>query len=194
MRPTLSLVVALGVLLAIPAGAQDAPPALELPRGARVRLQTHATPGRWIEGVLASADAATISVVPEEAPPLGANQLRLPSEVVDRLEIVTARKRQWLPGLLVGAALGLAIGLTEDIDPVQCELDDSSFCSRGAAVAAMGGTTAALGAVVGSLFKRDVWTPVALDALGPPAPRTPRPGLQFQAVPGGLALGLSVRF
>jgi len=196
MRSTLPLVVALLGLAAGEALAQEVspPPALELPLGARVRLRTQASPGDWIEGVLASADTGTISLVPKEAPPLGANQLRLPSETVTRLEVVTGRKRQWLPGLLIGAAAGVAMGVSMDVDPERCEFDDNFFCSRGGAVAAMGATSAAIGALVGSLVKKDVWTPVALDALGPPPARGRRAGLGLRAVPGGLALRLSVSF
>jgi hypothetical protein len=108
--------------------------------------------------------------------------------------MVTARKRQWLPGLLAGAALGVAMGFSVDVDPVRCEFDGNYFCGRGSAVAAMSGTGVALGALVGSLFKKDIWTPVALDALGPPAPQVAHTGVQLQAVPGGLALGLTVSF
>jgi len=196
MRTTLTFVVALLGLLASEALAQEMPqpPALELPMGARVRLRTQASPDGWIKGALASADAGTISLVPEEAPPLGANRLRLPSDSVTRLEVLTGKKKQWLPGLLIGAAAGLAMGFSEPVDPVQCEFDQNTFCNRGVAVAAMGATSAAIGALVGSRFKKDVWTPVALDTLGPPPARVARGGLGLRAVPGGLALRLSVSF
>lgn len=169
------------------------PPALELPMGAQVRVRTQAS-GEWIKGTLASADAGTIALVPEEAPPLGANQLRLPSDAVTRLEIRTGKKRQWLPGLLVGAALGVALGASMDVDPERCEFDDNYFCSRGGAIAAMGGTFAGLGALTGSLIKKDVWTPVALDALGPPGKGVARAKLGLRTVSGGVALALSVQF
>jgi hypothetical protein len=42
--------------------------------------------------------------------------------------------------------------------------------------------------------KRDVWTPVGLDALGPPPARVGRAGLGLHVLPGGVALDLSVRF
>jgi len=175
--------------------AQDMPepPALELPMGARVRVRTQAS-SEWIKGTLASADAGTISLVPEEAPPLGANQLRLPSEGVTELEVLTGRKSRWIPGLLVGAAAGVAMGLDMDVDPVQCEFDDNYFCNRTSAVLAMTATSAVLGALVGKLIKSDVWTPVALDALGPSRETGARAGLELQPVPGGLGVAVSVRF
>ena len=58
----------------------------------------------------------------------------------------------------------------------------------------MGGTSAVLGVGIGGLVKKDVWTPVGLDALGPPPARVARTGLALRAVPGGASLDLSVRF
>ena len=86
------------------------------------------------------------------------------------------------------------MGFEEHVDPVQCEYGDYTFCNRATAVAAMGATSAFLGALVGSLIKTDVWTPVALDALGPPRARGARTGLGLRAVPGGLGAQLSVSF
>jgi hypothetical protein len=196
MRPTLPIAAGFLALIACGALAQDAPqpPALQLPAGARVRLRTQASPADWVKGTLASADSGSIALVPEGAPPLGANVLRLPRESVNRLELVSGKKRQWLPGLVIGAALGVALGFAMDVDPVRCEFDDNYFCSRGGAVAAMGGTSAAMGAGIGALVRKDVWMPVGLDALGPPPPRVTLAGSGLRVVPGGLALGVSVRF
>jgi hypothetical protein len=191
MRPTLPLAAGFLVLLACGALAQDEsqPPALELPVGGRVRIRTQAAPGDWIKGTLASADSGSIALVPDGAPPLGANELRLPSATVTRLELVTGKKRQWLQGLAIGAALGVAMGFAIDVDPVRCEFDDNYACSRGEALGLMGGTFGAVGAGIGALVRKDVWTPVGLDALGPPPVR-----VTLAAGPGGLALGVSVRF
>jgi hypothetical protein len=176
------------------AQASPEPPALELPVGARVRVRTYPATGDWIKGVLAGADSGTIALVPDGAPPLGPNQLRLPREAVTRFEIATGKKRQWLPGLVVGAVLGVAMGFAVDVDPVRCEFDANYACSRGEAVAITGGFFAVTGAGIGALVKRDVWTPVGLDALGPPLARVGRAGLGLRALPGGVSLDLSVRF
>jgi hypothetical protein len=173
--------------------AQEAP-ALELPLGAPVRLRVAAAPDGWVEGVLAGADSRTISLLPREAPPLGANPLRLPSASVTRLEVLTGKKRQWFAGLFIGAAVGLAMGIGEKVDPVQCQFDEYTFCSRGAAVAAMTGTSAFLGALIGGMVRTDVWTPVAVDTLGPPASRGPRASLRLGAARGGAGAQLSVSF
>jgi hypothetical protein len=196
MRPTLPLLVTLIGLAAGEGLAQEVPEpsALELPAGAPVRLRTVASPDHWTRGFLTRADTDTIALVPEAAPPLGPNQLRLPRDTVTRLEVLTGKKKQWLPGLLIGAAAGVAMGLGEPVDPVGCEFDQYTFCSRGAALAAMTGTGAFLGALVGSLVKTDVWTPVPLDALGSPPAAGTRTGVGLRAVPGGLAAQLSVSF
>ena len=195
MRPALLLVAGLTVVLAAGAtGAQDQPPTLELPVGARVRMQTQSAPGDWIKGVLAGADSESIALVPDGAPPLGPNQLRLPRQAVTRFEIVTGTTRHWLRGLVIGAALGVAMGFSIDVDPERCEFDDNYACSRGEAVALMGGFSAVIGAGIGGGVKKDVWTPVGLDALGPPPARVSRTGLALRAVPGGASLDLSVRF
>ena len=196
MRPKRPLVAGFLVLLAGGAWAQDVtePPALELPVGARVRMRTHAAPGDWMKGVLAGADSGSVALVPDGAPPLGPNVLRLPRPAVTRLEIVTGRKRQWLRGLVIGAALGVAMGFAVDVDPVRCQFDDNYSCSRGGAVGLMGGFFTVVGAGVGSMVRKDVWTPVGLDALGPPPARVGRTSLGLHAVPGGAALDLSVAF
>lgn len=181
------LVVAavLGAAASAQAQTADEPPGLTLPMGARVRLQTVAVSGSWVKGMLVSADTATISLVPEGAPPIGANQLRLPSTSIARFEMLTGQKRQWLPGLLVGVAVGLLVGATAEVDPVACEYDLDYECSRGAAYATYGIGFAALGAGIGALVKTDRWTPVALDALAAPPPRVSGVAPRLRLLPGG---------
>ena len=194
MRSKVLLAVALVGLVGHPVLAQDVPepPALELPVGSRMRVKTRIS-DRWTEGVLVSADTGSLSFVPEGAPPLGDNQFAVPTEAVTRLEVSTGKKRQWLKGLLIGAGIGLAMGATVDVDAGQCELDENYFCSRGEAIAAMGATSAGIGALVGSLIKKEIWTPVALDALGPPREKA-RAEVGLRPVSGGVAVALSVQF
>jgi hypothetical protein len=202
MKHTLSLVLALA-LTASSAFAQQAPTAvparetapLMLPMGSKVRLQSKGAPGHWMKGVLVRADSESVALVPEGAAPLGANQLSLASASVGRFELKTGSKRQWLWGLAAGAALGLVIGATADVDPVACEFDYNYECSRGSALAVYGLGFAALGAGVGALIKTDRWTPVGLDALAPPAPRVSGVAPRLRVLPGGgVALGLVVGF
>ena len=183
-------------LLGTDALAQPAsePPALKLPVGARVRVRVAAAPGPWMKGYLAGADSASIALFPEGAPPFAGGELRLPREAISRLEIATGKKRHWLAGLAIGAAAGVAMGFAMDVDSSRCEFDDNYFCSRAGAVAAMGATSAAMGAGIGALVRKDVWTPVTLEALGPPPARDGRAGIGLRPVPGGVSLDLSVRF
>jgi hypothetical protein len=198
MSTTSSLVLA--VILGVPACGALAQPAaepalLQLPMGARARVQTVAAQGHWMRGTLASADSSSIAIVPEGAPPLGANQLRLPSASVTRFELVTGKKRHWLAGLVAGAALGLAIGATSEVDPVACQYDYNYDCSRGAALALYGIGTAVMGAGIGALIKTDRWTPVALEALAPPPARVSGVTPQIRALPhGGVGLGVALGF
>jgi hypothetical protein len=180
----------------IGAWAQPAPepPLVTLPMGARVRLQTTAAPGNWVKGFLASADSEIVAVVPQDAPPLGANQLRLPSSSIARFELATGRKRHWLIGLAAGAAVGLLVGATAEVDPIACEYDYNYECSRGAAYATYGIGFAAMGAGIGALVKTDQWTPVALGALAPPPPRASGVAPRLRAVPGGAELGVTIGF
>jgi hypothetical protein len=198
MRPTSLFVLA--ILSGLSPGAlplaqePPQPPALRLPLGARVRVRTAEAPGGWIQGTLVSASSAGVGLLPDGAPPIVGSEFRLPREAVARLELATGKKRHWLHGLIIGAAAGLAMGAAFDVDPVRCEFDDNYFCSRGEAVAASGFAVGGIGALVGSLVKTDVWTPVAMDALAPPAPAAGRLEPQLRVVPGGVFLNVSVGF
>lgn len=195
MRARTAVVAALFAVLAADAVAQGPePPTLKLPMGARVRVRTQAAPGQWVHGTLVDADSGSISVVPEGVPPLGANALRLPSRAVTRLDLFGGTKRQWLIGLAAGLAAGVAFGFAMDVDRDRCEFDADYFCSRGEAVLAGGLTFGGLGAGIGALVKKDVWIPVALDALGPPVARVGSSGPSLRAVPGGVAVGWTFRF
>lgn len=201
MKHALSLVlvvtVAAGSALAQPAPQPAEPVSLTLPMGSQVRLQTTLAPGQWTKGILVSADAASVAMVPEGAPPLGANQLRVPVASVGRFELKTGSKRHWLWGLAVGAALGVLVGVTAETDEVACEYmsSDVVFCNRGEAVAYSILGFAGLGAGIGALVKTDRWTPVALDALAPPPARVSGIVPRLRAGRrGGVELGLAVGF
>jgi hypothetical protein len=186
-------IVASPALAHAQAPAEPAP--LRLSMGSRVRLQTTAAPSDWTKGVLASADSSSVVMVPEGSPVIGDNQVKLPTSAVSRLDVSTGTKRHWLLGLAIGAAAGVAIGFAFDADPVVCEYDDEYFCSRGEAVAASGFLFGLIGTGVGALVKTEQWTPVALDALGPPAPRVSGVTPRLRRLPrGGVELALAFGF
>jgi len=166
------------------AQAPPSPPPLKLPAGIRVRVQTYSLAGQTIEGTLRSADSSTVRLVPKGEQPLLAEEMALPAADVTRMDVALGKKSHWWQGALIGAAVGLAMAFTDDVDPVLCEVNENVLCSRGEALAVYGLTSAALGAGIGALIKTDRWTPVALDALGPPR----------REARGPLAVKLTFRF
>jgi len=152
-----------------------APPPLKLPPGIRVRVWTYSLPGERIEGTLRSADSGAVRLVPKSDQPLLAEEMTLPAADVTRMDVALGKKRHWWQGAVIGAALGLAMAFTDDVDPVLCEVNENVLCSRGEALAVYGLTSTALGAGIGALIKTDRWTPVALDTLGPPVRETRAP-------------------
>jgi hypothetical protein len=153
-------------------------------------------PGSWTKGILATADSSSVSLIPDDSAPLGDNRFSLPTQSVTRLELKTGSKRHWLYGLLAGAALGTLVGATAEIDPQTCgSYDSSAFCSRGEAYAGGILVGGGIGAGVGALVKTDRWMPLAIDALGPPAPRVSGVASRLRALPrGGVELALAVGF
>jgi len=170
------------------AQAPPAPPPLKLPAGVRVRVWTYSLGGQRIEGTLLSADAAAVTLVPKSSQTLLAGEMRLPAADVTRLDVALEKKRHWWQGALIGAVVGAAFAFTDDVDPVLCEVNENVLCSRGEAILTYGLGSAVIGGVVGALIKTDRWTPVALDAFGPPPPPPVREGR------APLSVRLTVRF
>jgi hypothetical protein len=165
----MAVVLAPGVPAAL-AQAPPAPPPLKLPSGIKVRVWTYSLPNQKIEGTLLSADSAAVKLVPKCGLPLLGGEMRLPAADVTRLDVALEKKRHWWQGALIGAAIGAALAFTDDVDPVLCEVNENVLCSRGEAILVYGLTSTAMGAGIGALIKTDRWTPVALDAFGPPSP------------------------
>ncbi len=152
-----------------------APPHLRLPAGIRVRVRTYSLPNQTIEGTLLAADSGAVRLVPKSDQPLIGGEMKLPAADVTRMDVALGKKRHWWQGAVIGAAVGLALALTDDVDPVLCKTNENVLCSRGEALAVYGLTSTALGAGIGALIKTDKWTPVALDTLGPPVRETRAP-------------------
>jgi len=173
MKPRCLALTAVVLATAVPAALAQAPPApppLKLPSGIRVRVWTYSMGGQRIEGTLLSADSNAVALIPKGSQPLLAGEMRLPAADVTRLDVALEKKRHWWQSALIGAAVGAALAFTDDVDPVLCEFNENVLCSRGEAVLVYGLTSTAIGAGIGALIKTDRWTPVALDAFGPPSP------------------------
>ena len=183
----MAVVLAAGVPAAL-AQAPPAPPPLKLPSGIKVRVWTYSLPNERIEGTLLSADSSAVTLVPKSSQTLMAGEMRLPAADVTRLDVTLEKKRHWWQGALIGAAVGAALAFTDDVDPVLCEVNENVLCSRGEAILVYGLTSTAMGAGIGALIKTDRWTPVALDAFGPPSP----PLLRESRAP--LSVKLTFRF
>jgi hypothetical protein len=84
--------------------------------------------------------------------------------------------------------VGVALAFTDDVDPVLCEVNENVLCSRSEAILTYGLGSLVIGGVVGALIKTDQWTPVALDAFGPP----PLPPVRESRAP--LSFRVSFRF
>jgi hypothetical protein len=170
------------------AQAPPVPPPLKLPSGLKVRVWTDSMRGQRIDGTLLDADASAVTLVPKGSQPLLAGELRLPASDVTRLDVALDKKRHWLEGALIGAVVGTIMAFTDDVDPVLCKVNENVLCSRGEAVLVYGLGSTAIGVGIGALIKTDRWTPVAIDAFGPPSP----PVLRESRAP--LSVGVTVRF
>jgi hypothetical protein len=183
----MTVLVAAGGPVAL-AQAPPAPPPLKLPTGIKVRVWTYSMGGQRIEGTLLNADASAVTLVPKSSQPLTTGEMRLPAADVTRFEVALDKKRHWLQGALIGAAVGTIMAFTDDVDPVLCKVNENVLCSRGEAILVYGLGSTAIGAAIGALIKTDRWMPVALDAFGPPSP----PVLRESRAP--LSVRVTVRF
>ena len=143
-----------------------------------------------IEGTLLSADSDAVTLVPKSDQPLVGGEITLPAGDVTRLDVALEQEAALVAGRRDRRGGGrCACAFTDDVDPVLCEVNENVLCrTRGEALAVYGLTTTALGAGIGALIKTDRWTPVALDAFGPPSP----PLLRESRAP--FSLGVTLRF
>lgn len=161
-RLTSCLAVALVLTPLANVHAQDAAPPLALSRylGSQARFVWTTEPGATKRGVLVRGDARSLTFSLA-----GEGEVTFPTSSVSRLDILTGRKRHTWQGLVAGAALGIALGFTSNVDSVECKNSYTTACSRGEALATYGGGGALVGALAGTLLQSDRWTPVALSTL-----------------------------
>ena len=141
------------------AGATDNDPvALEQPsdlaQGARVRVTASGALRQQLTGNILTQDEKTLTIIDE-----GGQSVKVPRERVTRLDVSWGRKRQVLPGLLIGAAAG---GLIAAVLPL-CDSYGGTCSTRGELLT--GGVVGfgAIGAVVGAFVKSDKWVEIPLD-------------------------------
>ena len=127
--------------------------------GARVRVTTHSHPGRRI-GSLVSLDGDSLRYTRWDT----SSVVAVPLESVTRLERSIGRRSNTGRGAMLGALIGGGFGLFLGI---VASTDNSGWWEVGpeeiaAATAVVGVAGAGVGAVIGSLSKRDRWEPVTL--------------------------------
>lgn len=183
MRVAPAVLFVLTVPIALPprAAADDttAPWTAALSPGVKARVTSSAF-SRRLEGRVQTADAKEIVLGTEDGVPL-----RFATATVQRLEIVSGRKRRPWRGALIGAWTGLVMGVAvTSMERVDCGgLDgDDGVCSRGEAITSLtlGGALWGLG--IGALIKSDEWTDVRL------------PGVTVAPAPDGVRVALRWRF
>jgi hypothetical protein len=143
-----------GLLLGVPSlGAQ-------IEAGARVRVTTQpASPGRRI-GSLVSLDGDSLRYSRWDT----TSVIALPLTSVDRLERSIGRRSNTGRGAMIGGLIGAGFGLFLG---VAASTDNSGWWEVGVddiavATAIVGAGGAGVGALIGSLSKRDRWEPVPL--------------------------------
>jgi hypothetical protein len=128
--------------------------------GSRVRVTTvPASPGRRI-GTLVSLDRDTLRWSRWDT----TSVIAVPVASVARLERSTGRRSNTGRGAMIGGLIGAGFGLFVGI---AAATDNSGFLQVGvddiAAVTGIGGAAGAgVGAIIGSLSRRDRWEPVSL--------------------------------
>ena len=90
----------------------------------------------------------------------------LPTRDLARLQVKVGRRDNIGRGVLIGGAIGLALG-------VACTTDDSGFVSDEACLLSSTATGAVTGLLIGALVRSDVWAPAPLPARAPAAAPEP---------------------
>jgi hypothetical protein len=153
------------------AGESQARPQWSLPVGGQVRVRSSANP-RQIEGVVLALDAANLTLASREAA-----TLKIPVGSLQQVKLRTGSRRNALKGLLIGAAIGVALGATSSDGCVSTGLPDGGGGSRGGCAALVGALCGGIGLGIGALTKSDVWTPIPLPVADVPASAARRLGV-----------------
>ena len=140
-RELLALVAVL--LVPLPLQADEAPP---VGPGSHIRISATSVP-KGVEGHVESIDNTTLTLRSDNR-----STIAIPLSTVTNLEVAVGRRGHAKTGALIGAGFGV-LSLA-----VLCRGEDC-FQSSGdfAAAVAVTATTAAVGALIGTLIKSDKW-------------------------------------
>jgi len=132
--------------------------------GTKMRVRRSDT-GREVQGQFIGVDERAVTLGTEQW------QVEVPLEVVDQVQVVRAQKNHWLAGLIIGAGTGVWIG---SLETPGCS---GGECYTRAENMAYGGFGAGLiGALIGALYRTDVWVDVSVRQ---PMPTRSRPVFQL---------------
>ncbi|HEX6737454.1 MAG TPA: hypothetical protein VF310_04175 [Vicinamibacteria bacterium] len=166
-----SLAVAL-FMAGTAAQAQDAGLSATPMVGSRIRFSADGLAGPMVQGQILAEDAETWTVVIN-----GQMPLRVRRDAIRRLDISTARPRQWRRGLIVGAAVGAAMFAIIGDESDECrDLGDCYNRAEMTGAGALGGALWGLG--IGALVRSDQWARVSNDGLRLSVAPTPGRGVK----------------
>lgn len=146
---------------------------LPLTVGTKVRVRA-AAPGEPLVGWVTGVDEQDLTLSVRESAPM-----KIPRDSISVADMSVGRRGHALQGLLIGAALGAAVGLAIPVDPVLCKSDPGYACSRGEILPLTIVAEAGAGALIGHFIKTDRWARVEVAA-----------GVALGRPRIGLALGL----
>ena len=140
------------LVLLIPGSIALAQQSPDLVPGTRVRVSAPGASRPQLTGNIAAVDEKTLTVINDGQP------VRVPRELITRLDVGWGRKRHVWQGLLIGAAAGGLIGAVLPL----CDSYSGSCSTRGEQVT--GGVVGfgILGAIVGNKVKSDTWVEAPL--------------------------------
>jgi len=175
MRHCFALVLVSGLLLPDPARAQERPEAVSpAVVGSRVRVKAPTAVQGRVEGSLVEIDETSLTVSKDDRVPV-----KIPRQAVTEFEVSRGRHRRVLKGMLIGAGIGLAVGMAAPgtacfgCSSTPTTSDRLAFGGQGALVGA------ASGAGIGALVKGVVWHRVPLDRVRVSVAPLPRHGLEL---------------
>jgi hypothetical protein len=168
MQTKLKLLVVTGLLTLSPAWLAAQTEVSPVLLDSRVRVTTHSAPGLATAGTLESWDGESFELVGSGFAPQ-----TIPLSDLAKLEISRGKKGHWLAGTLIGAGLGIGVGLlaasggTFD-DPIDQSVFEQSTDAGIVIASTLAG--AGLGALVGALIKTEKWEEVPIPKAVPQGP------------------------